>query len=76
MANERAKSLGFEPIARADARVLILGTLPSRISLACGEYYASPQNAFWRIMKEIMGCSCDLSYEIRTSLIKQNGFAL
>jgi TDG/mug DNA glycosylase family protein len=30
--------------------VLILGSLPGRLSLEQGEYYANPQNAFWRII--------------------------
>jgi len=43
-------SFGFPPISSPAARVLILGSLPGRRSLERGEYYASPQNAFWRIV--------------------------
>jgi hypoxanthine-DNA glycosylase len=43
-------SFGFPPIASPLARVLVLGTLPGRISIDLGEYYANPLNAFWRIM--------------------------
>jgi hypoxanthine-DNA glycosylase len=60
---EPAASIGFAPIARNDARVLILGSLPSEASLAAGEYYAHPQNAFWEIMGEIAGATG--SYEKR-----------
>jgi double-stranded uracil-DNA glycosylase len=43
-------SFGFPPISSPCARVLILGSLPGRLSLERGEYYANPQNAFWRII--------------------------
>lgn len=48
-------SEGFPPIARCDARILILGSLPGRRSLDAFEYYAHPQNAFWKIMSELHG---------------------
>jgi hypoxanthine-DNA glycosylase len=70
------KSIGFGSVARADARVLILGSLPGKVSLERGEYYAQPQNAFWRIMGELAGASPDLPYEDRLRLLKENGIAL
>ncbi|MFO1466769.1 MAG: DNA-deoxyinosine glycosylase [Steroidobacteraceae bacterium] len=43
-------SFGFPPISSPSAELLILGSLPGRLSLERGEYYANPQNAFWRIL--------------------------
>lgn len=43
-------SFGFAPVVSPNAQVMILGSLPSRISLERGEYYANPQNAFWKII--------------------------
>jgi hypoxanthine-DNA glycosylase len=43
-------SFGFPPIASPSARVLILGSLPGRLSLERGEYYANPSNSFWKII--------------------------
>jgi TDG/mug DNA glycosylase family protein len=43
-------SFGFPPLSSPCARVLILGSLPGQLSLERGEYYANPQNAFWRII--------------------------
>ena len=43
-------SFGFPPISSPAAQVLVLGSLPGRLSLERGEYYANPQNAFWKII--------------------------
>lgn len=40
----------FDPIVDHDTRLLILGSLPGEASLAVGQYYAHPRNAFWRLM--------------------------
>ncbi|MDO8295150.1 MAG: DNA-deoxyinosine glycosylase [Caulobacter sp.] len=46
---------GFPPVVAADTRLLVLGSLPGEASLAAGRYYAHPQNAFWRLMGEVIG---------------------
>lgn len=67
-----ARAEGFDPIAASNARVLILGTLPSQVSLQRREYYAQPQNKFWRIMGELFGAFPELSYAARTgTLVKK-----
>lgn len=67
---------GFAPIAARDARVLVLGTIPGRQSLAKGQYYANPQNAFWFIMERLLEAKTGLEYEARTALLKTAGVAL
>jgi TDG/mug DNA glycosylase family protein len=52
-------STGFPPVERADATILILGSLPGQRSIAEQQYYAHPQNAFWRIMQELFDVEGD-----------------
>jgi hypoxanthine-DNA glycosylase len=40
---------GLPPIIDDGARVLILGNMPSVMSLGAQEYYANPRNAFWKL---------------------------
>ena len=39
---------GLTPVIDDKTEVLILGTLPSDISLTKGQYYANPANDFWK----------------------------
>ena len=66
----------FPPIEDVRARVLVLGSMPGAASLAAGQYYAHPQNLFWRIMTDLLGAKPGLSYAGRTRLLKANGIAL
>jgi hypoxanthine-DNA glycosylase len=70
------KSFGFPPVARADAKVLILGSLPGKMSLEKQQYYAQPQNAFWRIMGELAGAFPQLPYAERLACLGQHHIAL
>ncbi len=69
-------STGFDPIAAANARVLILGSLPSQQSLQKQEYYGNPQNAFWRVMGELFDAGQDLSYPDRAEKLRCCGIAV
>ncbi len=70
-----ARIRGFPPICRPDARLLILGSMPSRESLAQRRYYAHPRNAFWPIISELLDLP-DGSYETRSSLLAERGVAV
>lgn len=67
-------SEGFPPASRADAHILILGSLPGQQSIAAQQYYAHPRNAFWPIMNELFGI--DGSYTQRLSRLADNHIAL
>ena len=66
----------FAPVSSADARVLILGSMPGKESLGKAQYYAHPMNAFWKIMGELAGAHSDLPYEKRLDALKSSGIAL
>jgi hypoxanthine-DNA glycosylase len=66
---------GLPPIIDDDARVLILGNMPSVMSLAAHEYYANPRNAFWRIMAETVGFDTAAPYAVRTAALRNAGIA-
>jgi len=66
----------FAPIENAKARVLILGSMPGKASLAAGQYYAHPQNLFWRILGEVTGAGPALPYAARARALKSRGIAL
>jgi TDG/mug DNA glycosylase family protein len=69
-------SVGFAPIAGPSAKVLILGSLPGAISLERRQYYAKPQNTFWRIMGELFGFTPDLPYGARADALIAHDVAL
>jgi hypoxanthine-DNA glycosylase len=44
----------FPPVVDSAVRVLICGSLPGDRSLAAQQYYAHPQNQFWRLMSAVV----------------------
>ncbi len=67
---------GFPPIVHRCARTLILGTMPSRASLASRQYYAHPRNVFWPFMELIFGIKRELPYEARCVQLARWGIAV
>ena len=68
---------GLPPIARPDARLFVLGSLPGDASLAAQRYYAHPTNQFWRLL----GLALDedlqtLDYDQRLERLAHRGVGL
>jgi hypoxanthine-DNA glycosylase len=67
---------GFPPVVDDIAELLILGSFPSVLSLAAGQYYGNPRNAFWPITSALFGFDADAAYEIRLAALQSHGVAL
>lgn len=67
---------GYQPIIDERSRILVLGSMPSVMSLHEGFYYAHPRNAFWPIMAEILGEKRPESKEEKIGLLLNHGIAL
>lgn len=66
----------FPPIEPAQCRILILGSMPGKASLAAQRYYAHPRNAFWPILGELLGFDPAGAYEQRTAALSKAGIGL
>ena len=72
----RAAICCFPPVTSASAEVLILGSMPGKMSLQQNQYYAHPMNAFWKIMGELVGAYPQLPYPARLDMLRRSGIAL
>jgi hypoxanthine-DNA glycosylase len=72
-----ARRHGLAPVARGDARLLLLGSLPGDASLAAGRYYAHPRNQFWRLLGRVLDEPlADLDDAPRLVRLQERGVAL
>ena len=66
----------FPPIISERSKILILGSVPGVKSLEMQQYYAHPQNQFWKIIFEIFEEDFTADYQKRTEIIRKNNIAL
>lgn len=68
---------GLPPIAPADARLIVLGSLPGDASLTAGRYYAHPTNQFWRLIGLVTHEPlAELPYDARLARLAAHGIGL
>lgn len=71
---------GLPPVISGTTVLLILGSFPGAASLAAQQYYAHPQNHFWRILQAIWPSSprpLDFeSYENKSKWLLDHGLGL
>lgn len=66
----------FAPIIPLQPRILILGSLPGDLSIAKDQYYAHPQNRFWKVLFQLFGKEFTTDYSQRIKLLHQHQIAL
>ena len=72
-----ARKRCFDPVVDSATRLLVLGSLPGQQSLDSAQYYANPQNRFWKLMSAVTGRELlELAYPARLQALKEAGVGL
>ena len=70
------KISSFPPIINENSKILILGSIPGVKSLEMQQYYAHPQNKFWKIICEIFNEDFTTDYAERIKILEKHHIAL
>ena len=66
----------LSPIVDTSTKVLIVGSMPSKLSLEKQQYYGNPRNHFWPIVGKILEVDVPMDYEGRLELLRKHGIGL
>ncbi len=67
----------FGPLVDDATRLLVLGSLPGERSLAARQYYAHPQNQFWRLIGAVIEVDlAALDYPARLAALRDHAVGL
>ncbi|QRY60172.1 DNA-deoxyinosine glycosylase [Sphingobacterium siyangense] len=66
----------FLPLVNSTTEILILGSLPGDKSLAENEYYAHPQNRFWKVITSLFNAPGQTNYTEKIDLLFKNNIGL
>ena len=67
---------GFAPIVSTNSVAIVLGSMPSDMSLHKQQYYGHPRNAFWPIMCTLFNAGTLLPYTACVALLQDNHLAV
>ncbi len=67
---------GLSPVVDPQIRVLILGSMPSEMSLQQGQYYANPRNQLWKILSAVLAVDFPEDYEGRLRCLRRQRIGL
>src|SRR5438477_4963619 len=71
------RKFALAPVIDEETEILILGTLPSDLSLSKGQYYANRGNDFWKLIGAALNQNVDrLCYESKIEVLKKHGIRL
>ncbi len=70
------KISSFPPIIDKESKILILGSIPGVKSLEMQQYYAHPQNKFWKIIFELFTEKFTTDYDERIKILEKYHVAL
>ncbi|MEJ5102586.1 DNA-deoxyinosine glycosylase [Chryseobacterium sp. MYb328] len=66
----------FPPLIDDQSEILILGSIPGVKSLEMQQYYAHPQNKFWKIILELLNEEFTGDYSKRIEILKKHHIGL
>ena len=66
----------FQPVIPTSAKLLILGSLPGDKSLLANQYYAHPQNRFWKLLFTLFDKEYTINYAERLAFLHEHQIAL
>jgi len=66
----------FTAIIPQNAKILILGSLPGDLSIVHDQYYAHPQNRFWKVLFALFEQEFTTNYFEKIALLHQQQIAL
>ena len=71
------KTHPFSPVYNQYSQILILGSLPSVVSVERGFYYMHPQNRFWKVLSRIYEEDANsMNIEDKTNFVLKHHLAL